>query len=283
MTSITSAAVAEQREFLMTSADFDEISKLAMDFSGIVLAEHKRDMVYSRIARRIRELKLTTFREYLTYLKNNHAQEASEFINALTTNLTSFFRENHHFEFLQDELLPALRFANKSTKRLRIWSAGCSIGQEVYSITMTLKRAGFPSDWDIKLLATDLDSNVVETGKSGIYPASHIDSIDDETVKRFFLQSGDHRSVQVKDELRQMVTFKRLNLLENWPMKGPFDIIFCRNVVIYFNKETQRVLFDRYADMLPVGGHLFIGHSENLNGISDRFESLGNTIYRKIK
>jgi len=283
MTTINSVRDRDDREFLMTQADFDKISKLAMEFSGIVLAEHKRDMVYSRIARRVRALKLRNFSDYLSYLDNHHDQEASDFINALTTNLTSFFRESHHFDFLREELFPKLRFANKNSKRLRIWSAGCSIGQEVYSIAMTLRQVGFPSDWDIKLLATDLDSNVIATGKAGIYPSDHIDSIPTELVKRFFRHSNDNRSVQVKDELRQLVTFKRLNLLEQWPIKGPFDFIFCRNVVIYFNRDTQKVLFDRYADLLPIGGHLFIGHSENLNGITDRFENLGNTIYRKIK
>ena len=273
----------DDREFLMTDADFDKISKLALQYSGIVLAEHKRNMVYSRIARRVRTLKLNRFSDYLQYLEKNHDVEASDFINALTTNLTSFFRESHHFEFLKNELFPALKLKNQHNKRLRIWSAGCSIGQEAYSIVMTLIDSGLFSSWDCKILATDLDSNVVETGKSGIYPVDHVDGIDDDIVKRFFLTSSDHRSVQVKEDLKRLVYFKRLNLLEQWPMAGPFDIIFCRNVVIYFNKETQIELFDRYADMLPVGGHLFIGHSENLNGISDRFENLGNTIYRKVK
>ena len=281
--SVETAMAADEREFTMTQADFERISSLAMEYSGIVLAQHKRDMVYSRIARRLRALKMTTFDAYLNYLQQHHDTEASEFINALTTNLTSFFREAHHFSYLQDELFPALKSVNQHSKRLRIWSAGCSIGQEVYSIAMTLKQCGFPPDWDIKLLATDLDSNVVATGKAGIYPAEHADSIDSQLMKRFFRRSGDGRSVQIKQELRQLVTFKRLNLLESWPMKGPFDIIFCRNVVIYFNKDTQKTLFDRYAEMLPVGGHLFIGHSENLNGISQRFENLGNTIYRKIQ
>lgn len=279
----SNALMNDDREFQMTNADFERISKLAMQYSGIVLAEHKRNMVYSRIARRVRALKLNRFSDYLNYLENNHAAEASDFINALTTNLTSFFRENHHFEFLKKELLPKLAVANQTSKKLRIWSAGCSIGQEAYSIAMTLKEASFPSSWDVKILATDLDSNVVETGQAAVYPVDHVDGIDDDLVKKYFNNAAGGRSVQVKDELRKLTYFKRLNLLEEWPMKGPFDFIFCRNVVIYFNKETQRVLFDRYAEMLPMGGHLFIGHSENLNGITDRFENLGNTIYRKIK
>jgi chemotaxis protein methyltransferase CheR len=269
------------REFRMTNADFDRISKLALQYSGIVLARHKRNMVYSRIARRVRALKLNCFSDYLNYLECNHAVEASEFINALTTNLTSFFRENHHFNFLKEELFPKLAIINQSSRKLRIWSAGCSIGQEAYSIAVMLKESVFPLSWDVKILATDLDSNVIETGREAIYPSEHIDGIDSKIVKKYFNRSNDGQSVQVKDALRKMVFFKRLNLLEEWPMTGPFDVIFCRNVVIYFNKETQNILFDRYADMLPIGGHLIIGHSENINGVTDRFENLGNTIYRK--
>ncbi|MCD8522499.1 MAG: protein-glutamate O-methyltransferase [Saccharospirillaceae bacterium] len=267
----------------MTDEDFAQIAHLAGNLTGIVLGNHKRNMVYSRIARRVRAHGFSDFRQYLDYLENNMEAESSEFINSLTTNLTSFFREEHHFSFLKETLFPQLRFANKDRKRLRIWSAGCSIGQEAYSIAMTLRQVGFPSDWDIKILATDLDSNVLDTGRSGVYPASDVEGLYPPLVKRFFLKSRDERSVQVKDEIRNLVYFKRLNLLESWPIKGPFDIIFCRNVVIYFNKDTQRVLFDRYADLLPAGGHLMIGHSENLSGVTDRFESLGNTIYRKIK
>jgi chemotaxis protein methyltransferase CheR len=193
------------------------------------------------------------------------------------------FREPHHFVYLKNELLPELRRLNASSKRLRIWSAGCSIGQEAYSIAITLKQAGFPSDWDIKILATDLDTTVLDSGRAATYPLSHIEDLDEAVVQKFFRKSSDGRSVQVHPGLRKMVHFKRLNLLENWPLKGPMDFIFCRNVVIYFNKETQRQLFDRYAELLPIGGRLFIGHSENLSGVSDRFESLGQTIYRKIK
>lgn len=276
-------AEQEDREFPMTDDDFRQISRLAGELTGIVLADHKRSMVYSRIARRVRAHNMSTFRQYLDYLDAHLDSEATDFINSLTTNLTSFFREKHHFSFLRETLLPQLRFARKDSKKLRIWSAGSSTGQEAYSIAATLRQVGFPSDWDIKILATDLDSNVLETGKRGVYPISATEGLDQDVLKRFFLHSKDGRSVQVKDELRAMVHFKRLNLLENWPVKGPFDIIFCRNVVIYFNKDTQRVLFDRFANLLPVGGHLMIGHSENLQGISDRFESLGQTIYRKVR
>ncbi|WP_430459790.1 CheR family methyltransferase [Thalassolituus sp. LLYu03] len=277
------SAEEEVREFLMTDDDFRHISRLAGELTGIVLADHKRSMVYSRIARRVRAHGLNNFREYLDYLEAHLDTEATDFINSLTTNLTSFFREKHHFNFLRETLFPQLRFAKKDEKKLRIWSAGSSTGQEAYSIAATIRQVGFPSDWDVKILATDLDSNVLDTGRRGVYPMSSIDGLDDAVLKRFFMQSKDGRTVQVKEELRNMVHFKRLNLLEAWPITGTFDIIFCRNVVIYFNKDTQKVLFDRFANHLPLGGHLMIGHSENLQGISTRFESLGQTIYRKVK
>ena len=280
---MSSFAEKEEREFLMTDKDFDQISKMAGDLTGIVLAEHKRSMVYSRIARRVRALGFSSFREYLTYLDANLDKESTDFINSLTTNLTSFFRESHPFRYLKDELLPALRFARRESKKIRIWSAGSSTGMEAYSIAITIREAGFPSDWDIKILATDLDSNVLDTGRAGIYSMSNSDGLEPAVLKKFFRQSKDGRSIQVKDELKNMVHFKRLNLLEGWPMKGPFDIVFCRNVVIYFNKDTQRVLFERIANIMPDGAHLMIGHSENLSGISGRFESLGQTIYRKVR
>ncbi|WP_246624826.1 CheR family methyltransferase [Oceanobacter mangrovi] len=278
----TTPESSSSNEFYMSDRDFEQISRLASEHTGIVLGPHKRNMVYGRIARRIRSLGLSSFSAYLAYLEQHSREEMSNFINAITTNLTSLFREPHHFHYLQDQLLPELRQLNAGTKKLRIWSAGCSIGQEAYSIAMTIKRAGFPSDWDIKILATDLDSNVLETGHQGIYPADHAAQLDAALRKQFFLLSADKKSVQVVPELRKMVSFKRLNLLEKWPMKGPFDLIFCRNVVIYFNKDTQRVLFDRFANHLRVDGRLFIGHSENLAGVSDRFKPLGQTIYRKV-
>jgi len=270
-------------EFHMTDSDFNAIAELAGEHTGIVLGPHKRNMVYGRIARRIRALGLSSFKQYIEFLKNNPKDEMSNFINAITTNLTSFFREPHHFQYLQNELLPELRRLNAESRKIRIWSAGSSIGQEAYTIAMTIVRANFPSNWDIKILATDLDSNVLDTGRRGVYPIDHIDQLDPAIVKQFFRKSTDGRSVQVSDELRNMVSFKRLNLLEKWPMKGPFDLIFCRNVVIYFNKDTQRVLFDRYANYLRSDGRLFIGHSENLSGVCDRFQSLGQTIYRKMR
>ena len=270
------------KEFPMTQEDFQRISALAGRYTGIVLGDHKQDMVYGRIARRVRKLNLIDFSSYLNYLEANIDEELSNFINVITTNLTSFFRENHHFEYLQKTVLTELKRKNSATKRLRIWSAGCSKGMEPYSISMTLLKSGIPSDWDVKLLATDLDSEVLETAREAVYSATEVEGLEERTIKNYFQRGSDGKDVKVKDKVKQFIHFKRLNLLETWPMTGPFDFIFCRNVVIYFDKPTQKVLFDRYADLLEVGGYLFIGHSENLHGISDRFENMGNTIYRKI-
>lgn len=270
------------KEFPMTDKDFQRIADLAGRYTGIVLGDHKRDMVYGRIARRVRKLNLFSFAHYLDYLEANIAQELSSFINVITTNLTSFFRENHHFDYLEKTVLPELREKNSVAKRMRIWSAGCSSGQEPYSIAMTLLKMPMPSGWDIKILATDLDSDVLTKAKSAVYSMPDVDGLTDSIIKDFFQHSSNKKDVKVKDKVSKFIHFKRLNLLENWPMSGPFDAIFCRNVVIYFDKPTQKILFNRYADMLTVGGYLFIGHSENLNGISHRFENLGHTIYRKV-
>lgn len=272
--------LGEDKEFLMTGRDFDEIAALAYKHTGIVLGRHKANMVYGRIARRLRQLHMATFREYLSYLNDNFAKESTDFINLITTNLTSFYREAHHFEFLKSTAFPELK--QKTEKRIRIWSSGCSIGQEAYTVAFTLVEAAFPASWDVKILATDLDSNVIETGRKGVYPIDHVASISDAKIEKYFQKSKDGKQVKVRDNIINMVHFKRLNLLESWPMQGLFDVIFCRNVVIYFDRETQKKLFDRYADYLPVGGYLIIGHSESINGLSDRFEPVGNTIYRKL-
>lgn len=275
------------REFPMTNANFDFIAKVANEKTGIQLGMHKRDMIYSRIVRRIRSLKMQTFTQYCDYLQANPDDEMVNFINAITTNLTSFFREKHHFDYLSQTVIPEIKTKSASLKKVRVWSAGCSTGEEPYSIAMTLHKGfGDASGWDVKVLATDLDTNVVSHGKKGVYVSDRVDGLPPSIINRNFNEvaatTGRGTSFEVSPHLRKYITFNRLNLLGDWPMKGKFDVIFCRNVVIYFNKDTQRVLFDRYAEMLKSGGYLFIGHSETLHGVTKRFESLGRTIYRKI-
>jgi len=272
--------LGDDKEFLMTERDFDEIADLALKHTGIVLGRHKANMVYGRIARRLRQLKYSTFADYLEYLREHFSEESTNFINLITTNLTSFYREPHHFDFLNETVIPELK--RKTDKKIRIWSSGCSIGQEAYTIAFTMAEAHLAASYDLKILATDLDSNVVKTGSEGIYPADDLMSVPDEVVEKYFERSRDGNQVRVKKSMRDLVHFKRLNLLESWPMKGKFDVIFCRNVVIYFNRDTQKTLFNRYADYLPTGGYLIIGHSESLNGLTDRFKSVGNTVYQKV-
>jgi chemotaxis protein methyltransferase CheR len=272
-----------QREFMMTDADFKIISDLAYEFTGIVLGPQKRDMVYGRLARRLRDLGLTRVSDYINVVKSDQNEEVSKFINAITTNLTSFYREQHHFDFITKSLIPELKKTNLGTKKIRAWSAGCSTGEEPYSIAITFKESMDLQGWDLKILATDLDSKVLNKGQQGIYDIDRIESIKSSYKQKWFLKDQNHPDiVKVKPEIQELIKFKRLNLLEKWPMKGPFDFIFCRNVVIYFNAETQAVLFDRYAEMLKDGGYLIIGHSESLDRTNNRFRSIGKTIYKKI-
>jgi chemotaxis protein methyltransferase CheR len=275
-------AVERERDFEFNDKDFRRIRQLVAEHTGITLSEAKRDMVYGRLSRRLRALGLHSFSDYCERLVGDEA-ELIEFTNAITTNLTSFFREPHHFEYLANKLLPSL-LNHKAESRLRIWSAGCSSGEEAYSIAMTV-RENVPPDWDVKILATDLDTSMVHRADSGIYSKQRVEGLSQERLRRWVRRGkGDKAQlVRMAPELRNMITFKTLNLMHDWPMRGPFDFLFCRNVVIYFNKETQRILFDRLAEYLPRDGHLFIGHSESLYQVTDRFQSLGQTIYRKVR
>lgn len=275
----------DDREFPMSDADFRFIQRIAKERTGIELGNHKREMIYSRIVRRIRVLKLPNFDAYCRYLEENPEAELTSFINAITTNLTAFYREKHHFDYLLDVALPEIKKRNQHSKRIRIWSAGCSTGEEPYSLAMTLHKALGREKWDAKILATDLDTNVVAHGRKGIYAKERVEGLPDDVIRDNFqtVQQGNAIAYEVRDPIKQYITFNHLNLLGPWPMKNPFDIIFCRNVVIYFSKDTQRTLFDRYANVLKDDGYLFIGHSESLHGVSKRFDPLGKTMYRKIQ
>lgn len=272
------------KEFMLTKEDFSFLAKLVYQQTGIVLAEHKRDMVYSRLARRIRALNLFSFREYCDYVNANlEGEELGQLVNAITTNLTSFFREKHHFEHLKTQVLEPFFKVGKE-KKLRIWSAGCSQGSEPYSIAMVVadcmeKHKGF----DVKILATDIDTNMLARGRSGSYRMEDLESIPTQYRKYISVKKREgEEGILMAPKLREMITFNQLNLLaEPWPMKGQFDVIFCRNVVIYFDKPTQKILFNRYADQAKSQAWLYIGHSENLFNVCDRFKLQGKTIYRK--
>ena len=274
----------EHREFPMTHENFLAIQKASYELTGIKLTEHKKEMIYSRIARRIRQLGLKNFNEYCQILGQVEHPELNEFVNTITTNLTSFYREPHHFDFLKGTIIPWLKEKHRVDKRVRVWSSGCSSGEEPYTIAAVLNQEMKLAGWDCKILATDLDSEMVARGQRGVYNSDKLDSLGAAQLDSLFSSGRDSASMTVKPELKGLVSFKRLNLMEAaWPMKGPFDVIFCRNVVIYFDKDTQKKLFDRYADMLVPDGFMIIGHSESLNGVSDRFQLLGKTTYRRCK
>jgi chemotaxis protein methyltransferase CheR len=278
------ASAAGSREFEFTDGDFRRLQGLVREHTGISLSDSKSDLVYSRLARRLRALGLGTFHDYCGLLQTG-GEELEAFSNASTTNLTAFFREAHHFDYLASEVLTSPVSASNRARRLRIWSAGCSTGEEPYSIAMTvLVHLPSASSWDVRILATDLDSDVLDRARSGIYAIERVESLLAERRHRWFLRGKRERAqqVRVRDEARRLVTFRHLNLMHPWPMQGPFDVIFCRNVVIYFDKEDQRRLFARMAELLPPGGHLLLGHSETLFGLNDRFDLVGKTVYRRL-
>ena len=269
--------------YKLSDTDFNSLRQLVSEHTGISLSEKKSELVYGRISKRLRALGMHCFGEYCDLLKNNPGDELEHFSNAITTNLTAFFREVHHFEYLAQQVVPLLLERNSKTRRLRIWSAGCSTGEEAYSIAITLREA-IPNidNLDVRILASDLDTNVVQAGASGIYQDKRIEGLSDERRERWFQRGKGRQSdmVRVVPELRDMISFKQLNLMKDWPMKGLFDVIFCRNVVIYFDKPTQRILFERFDKILHPQSHLFIGHSETLSKINDSFQLIDKTIYR---
>lgn len=262
--------------------DFSFISAFVFERCGIVLGANKRQLVYGRLMRRLRELGLVSFAQYVARLREHPDDELDPLASAISTNVTSFFRENHHFEFLAQEMLPPL--AGKPNPRIRIWSAGCSSGEEPYSIAMVLAEVlGNRAPSIARVLATDLSVRALGVGKQGMYPLDRLQGISEQRRKRWFLsgRGGNEGQAMIVQDVRDLIAFKQLNLLHDWPIKGPLDAIFCRNVVIYFDNPTKQRLFARYAQLLAPGGYLFLGHSESLHGMSDAFDLVGRTIYRK--
>jgi chemotaxis protein methyltransferase CheR len=273
---------AKEREFEYTWEDFDYLRALSSQFSGIVASDEKFDMFYSRLTRRLRALNLGSFREYCHFLEQHHSQEFSEFINAITTNLTAFYREQHHFEYLQTTLIPELLRSKQHERQITVWSAGCSTGEEAYSIAITLLD-NVPADWKIKILATDIDTRVLELASKGEYFRDR-SGLSDEILQRWFKKGvgKNQGKIKVKPALRQAVDFTSLNLVADWPGLKSFDFIFCRNVLIYFDRPTKERLVQRFSTLLPVGARLFIGHSESIHQLDVCFRAVGNTIYQRI-
>ncbi|WP_076413528.1 protein-glutamate O-methyltransferase CheR [Shewanella sp. UCD-KL12] len=262
----------------MTQADFDFIQSLAYEETGIVLPARKKHMVYSRLSRRLRQLGLKSFSQYCQRVKSEPS-ELMNFVNALTTNLTAFFREEHHFDYLEKQVTPLWR--RRRDKRLRVWSSACSTGEEPYSIAMTLADHFAGAEWDLKILATDLDTNVLNKASKGCYSEESITGLPQRYRDKYIktTESG----IQMKQSIQKMIHFKQLNLLQHWPMTGQFDLIFCRNVLIYFDNETKAKIIARFRQLLAPDGLLFIGHSETLTNISDEFELIGQTMYQPLR
>jgi chemotaxis protein methyltransferase CheR len=286
----TASAVAEidsKREFPFSDTDFRKLADFTYQHTGISLSESKRDLVYNRLSRRLRALGLDTFREYHEYLEGPQGgSEKERFINSVSTNHTRFFREAHHFTHFRTSV--AAQFArgagNAGRGRMRIWSAGCSTGEEPYTIAMVLnKEISGIARHDIRILATDIDTEVVSKGARGEYSTSALQEIPAE-YHNCFERDGGRKSgekLMVSDSVRSLITFRQLNLMESWPVKGPFDAIFCRNVMIYFDNETKKSLVERFTQLVRPGGWLYIGHSESLIGAHPGLELVGRTIYRR--
>lgn len=275
-----------ESEFKFTDDNFQAIARLAHENFGLDMPVSKRALVYSRLSRRLRELSLDDFSKYLDHLNGPaRADELTKMLSALTTNVTHFFRESHHFDTLKNEVLPPLVAKAKAGGRLRLWSAGCSAGQEPYCLATTLLSVcpGAHSH-DIKILATDIDPEIIGRAKAGHYPIEELSAIPAD-MRRILVgkkSRADSKKFEVSDAVKSIVRFGQVNLIGNWPMKGKFDVIFCRNVAIYFDKATQMRLWMRFCENLNPGGHLMIGHSERLSGDAvDRFELAGITTFRK--
>lgn len=269
---------------VLRDAEFEFIRHVVGENAGIVLGPNKRQLVQGRIARRMRELGLRSYESYCEHVRNSGPEELVGLINALTTNVTSFFRENHHFEALASYMLPEAIKRNNVSRRIRIWSAGCSTGEEPYCLAMVASECLPPSQrWDLKILATDIDSDVVAQAQCGVYGLDRMASVPEARLRRFFRRgAGDQiGNVRVREEIAQRVTFRTLNLMHEWPMRGPFDIIFCRNVMIYFDQPTRERLVSRFGQLLAPGGYLCIGHSESIQG-GVSFKLVGKTIYRRV-
>ncbi len=271
-------AVGEGREFAWTNADFSRVQKLIYQRAGISLHDGKHAMVYSRLSRRLRDTGHTSFEEYLGWLESQDGPEWQEFVNALTTNLTAFFREQHHFDSLTGIL------KKRPGGPWRIWCSAASTGEEPYSIVITVLQtlgAGMP----FELFASDIDTRVLETASRGVYRSQGLKGLTQEQLQRFFMRGKGSNDglVRVRPELRKPITFLSVNLIrDDWPFREPFDAVFCRNVMIYFDAPTQRRVLERIHRVMKPGGTLFVGHAENFSESRDLFVLRGKTVYERV-
>jgi len=278
-----------EREFEFSMEQFNELAGVIYDLTGIVLKQQKYNMLYARLTRRLRQLGFSDFSQYIELVKGSTAEEElSSLVNAVTTNLTRFFREKHHFRHMRNEVLRPLVNANKHiagmapSKKIRVWSAGCSTGEEPYTVAMTL-AASIPNieTWDVKILATDIDANVLTTSKNGRYNQASVDTVPSVLAERFFHDTEDETLQEVDASLKEMINFAHLNLMGDWPIKTQFDIIFCRNVLIYFDKAAHVRLVKEFKRHLKPGGLLCLGHAEALTAEGSGLTSLGQSMFQK--
>jgi chemotaxis protein methyltransferase CheR len=280
-------AGAPTREFAFSEADFQTLTQFAYEHAGIALSESKQNLIYSRLSRRLRALGLPSFRDYCNYL-NANPSETENFINSISTNHTKFFREVHHFDHFRAHVaVPfAQAVARKPGGRLRVWSAGCSSGEEPYTIAVVLKREIRDSGGnDVRILATDIDTDVLTKAANGEFAPASIDEVPKEYQSFFSRKAGQGSAdrVVMDEEVQSLITFRQLNLMEPWPFQGLFDAIFCRNVMIYFDTATKTNLIERFTRQLKPDGWLYIGHSESLIGSHPGLELVGRTTYRRVK
>ena len=280
-------------DFQLTDDDFQAVRTVVYDHCGISLSDDKRTLVRARLAKQVRTGQFTSATDYLEHaLADRKSTAFTEFIDAISTNLTSFFRESDHFDYLSNTVLPAMLKHKREIGdgRIRAWSAACSSGEEPYSLAITILEAinlsGFgAANWDIRLLATDISTRMLARARAGIYTESQMASVPPRHRGRYFKDASssanDATQYAVSSRLSDIVRFRHLNLMEPWPFKGPFDFIFCRNVMIYFDSATQEKLVERYSHCLSPGGLLFTGHSESLTGIKHRFQNIRPSIYQK--
>lgn len=272
------------KKISLSDAEFEKLRDLVFKVSGISLAETKKELVVSRFTKRVKALKLQNFSEYYDLLVSPSGfSEVQNFINSITTNKTDFFRESHHFDFLVNTFIPQV--ISSGRRIVRIWSAACSTGEEPYTIAMVMaKHLVEPYNIPVKILATDIDTNVLKTAVRGVYESGVLNTVPEEYMKKYFLRGkGDSLGLfKIKDDIKQMVTFKQLNFIApEYPVTSTFDIIFCRNVIIYFNPETKRMVVNRLFRYLNDGGYIMMGHSETLFNMIDGLVYLKNTIYQK--
>lgn len=272
----------------ISNTEFNLLRDLIYKVCGISLADTKKQMVHSRLRKRLHALQFHSFLAYYNHLLED-SSELTNFVNCITTNKTDFFRESHHFQYVRNVILPHyISQANHGLieKKLRVWHAGCSTGEEPYTMAMvlrdTLRSCGA---WDVRLLASDIDTNVLDTATEGVYEEEKVATVPQQYLNKYFIRTnnGGHKQHAITGDIKEMIKFRRINLLEDaWPIRADvrFDIIFCRNVIIYFDHESRCRLFDKFSRILKPGGYLFIGHSESLFGVSDAYTSLGQTIYQ---